>query len=71
MNPTTITLFQKIAKAVAPPPDIKPSEWAEQNLVINESGFAPGKWRSDSVLYQKEIIDALVDPNIDKIVIKS
>ncbi|MBP2654998.1 MAG: terminase [Firmicutes bacterium] len=71
MDPITITLFQKIAKAAAPPPDIKPSEWAEQNLVINESGFAPGKWRSDSVPYQKEIIDAVVDPNIDKIIIKS
>ena len=71
MEKRTIALFKKILKAVAPPPDILPSEWAEENLILNESALSTGRWRSDTVPYQKDIIDAVVDPEVEKIVIMS
>ena len=71
MEKRTIALFKKILKAVAPPPNILPSEWAEENLILNESALSTGRWRSETVPYQKEIIDAVVDPEVEKIVIMS
>lgn len=71
MEKKTIALFRKILKAVAPPPDILPSEWAEKNLILNESALSTGRWHSDTVPFQKEIIDAVVDPELEKIVIMS
>lgn len=71
MEKKTIALFRKILKAAAPPPDILPSEWAEKNLILNESALSTGRWHSDTVPFQKEIIDAVVDPELEKIVIMS
>ena len=62
-------LVAKLCKYAAPPPNIKPSEWMEENFVLNESAFAPGRWRADAVPYQKEIIDAFADPNVREITI--
>jgi phage terminase large subunit GpA-like protein len=67
MDPKTRKLVSKLCKYVAPPPDILPSRWMEDNLVLNESAFATGKWRSETVPYQKEIIDAFADPNVREI----
>src|SRR5690554_6060176 len=71
MEKRTIALFKKILKVVAPPPDVLPSGWAEKNLVLNESALSTGKWRSNTAPYQKEIIDAVIDPEVEKIVIRS
>src|SRR5690554_1571175 len=71
MKKRTIALFRKILKAAAPPPDILPSEWAEKNLILNESALSTGRWHSETVPFQKEIIDAVVDSEVEKIVIMS
>lgn len=69
MEQKTIQLFRRILKAVAPPADIKPSEWAEQNLILNESALSTGKWKPDTAPYQSEIMDAIIDPDVEKIVL--
>jgi phage terminase large subunit GpA-like protein len=71
MEQKTINLFRRILKTVAPPLDIKPSGWAEQNLVLNESALSNGKWRPDTAPWQPEIMDAVKDPTVEKIVIMS
>lgn len=71
MEQKTIDLFKRTLKTLAPPPDIKPSDWAEQNLVLAESAFSAGRWRKDTVPFQVEIMDAVTDPEIEKIVIMS
>jgi phage terminase large subunit GpA-like protein len=69
MKKKTINLFKQIVKTVAPPPQIKVSQWAEQNRVLSfESSAEPGKWSNDRAPYQVEIMDAVNNPTIEKVV---
>lgn len=67
----TETLFQEIAKnTLSPPPDLTVSEWADAfRKLSRESSAEPGQWITDRAPYQREILDAINDPNIEKIVV--
>lgn len=53
---------------MAPPPDLKISEWADAHRVLSsEASSAPGRWRCEP--YQREMMDAVVDDDIEQIVI--
>lgn len=69
----TESLFQKIIKeTVAPPPDLTVSEWADSYRVLSsESASEPGPWDTNRAPYQREILDSVNDPEIEKIVIMS
>lgn len=72
MENKTVVLFQEVIGLFAPPPDVKVSQWAEQNRVLSrESSAEPGKWRNDRAPYQVEIMDAVNDPEIESIVVMS
>jgi phage terminase large subunit GpA-like protein len=69
MKKKTLKLFKRIIKTIAPPPQITVSQWAEQNRVLSsESSAEPGKWNNERAPYQVEIMDAVNDPLIEKIV---
>ncbi len=54
---------------MAPPPSLKISEWAEQNRVLPKGTSArPGPWRTES--YQRELMDAILDPEVREVVCK-
>lgn len=56
----------------APKEHLLPSEWAEQNVVIPASGNArPGRLSFLDSPFQKSILDAVVDPTVERITIKS
>lgn len=68
----TIILFKRILKSVAPPPDIKVTEWAEQNIVLSSEYTAmPGRYSVDRAPYQREIMNTFNDPLIQKIIVMS
>lgn len=69
----TASLFKKIIKnTLAPPPDLTVSEWADAyRKLSSESSAEPGQWRTDRAPYQREIMDAVNDPELEKIVIMS
>lgn len=68
----TIKMFKNIAYILAPPPDLTVSEWADRYRKLSpESSAEPGQWRTDRAPYQKEIMDAVSDPDIETIVIMS
>lgn len=49
-----------------PPPRLRLSEWLEQNLILPEGDTAaPGKFRPYG--YQREIADAMSDPDVERI----
>ncbi|WP_065329470.1 phage terminase large subunit family protein [Tritonibacter mobilis] len=50
-----------------PPPDLKPSEWAEQNIKIPIGNAVPGPMRFDNAPYQREVIDMTADPRCNRI----
>lgn len=68
----TQNLFRKIFKILEPPPDLKLSEWADKyRRLSSEASAEPGRWRTSKAPYQKEIMDAITDINIRKVVVMS
>jgi len=44
------------------------SEWADANRMLSpESSAEPGRWRTDRAPYQREIMDATTDPEIETV----
>jgi phage terminase large subunit GpA-like protein len=71
-NQKTIQLFKNIAAVVAPPPLLKVSEWADKyRRLSSESSAEAGQWRTDRAPYQREILDSVNDPELEKIIIMS
>lgn len=50
-----------------PPPDLKPSEWAEQNIRIPIGNAVPGLIRFDHAPYQREPLDMTANPECNRI----
>lgn len=72
VNIKTVQLFREIAKAVSPPPLLTVSEWADRYRRLSaESAAEPGQWNTDRAPYQRAIMDAVNDAEVEEIVIKS
>lgn len=50
-----------------PPPDLKPSEWAEQFVRIPVGNAIPGPIRFDNAPYQREPLDMTINPDCYRI----
>jgi len=67
-----IRLFRRILKAVAPPPKLTVSQWADRHRRLSpENSAEPGQWRTDRAPYQREIMDCVTDPRVEKVVVMS
>lgn len=63
-------LCVRLALLFAPPSEISTSEWADKYAVLSpETAAEPGRWHTRS--YQREPMDAVSDPAIARVVIKS
>ena len=72
MKKATVDLFTHIFSVLAPPPDMTISEWADEyRRLSSESSAEPGRWRTSKAPYQREIMDAVCDMRVQKIVIMS
>ena len=68
----TIKLFEKIAKAGAPAPIMTVSQWADAERRLSaESSAEAGRWNTDRAPYQREILDAVNNPECEEVVIMS
>jgi phage terminase large subunit GpA-like protein len=54
--------LDKSLLSLAPPDDLSPSQYAEENLSIPIDGAIPGPIRFDNVPYQREPLDMISDP---------
>lgn len=70
---STLKLFQDcIKKNLSPPPELTISEWADQYRILpSETSAEPGQWDTSRAPYQREIMDAILDPKYEDIVIMS
>lgn len=69
---STAELFKKILKSLEPPPDLTVSTWADEyRMLSSESSAAPGRWKTSKAPYQREMMDAISDPNTEKVVVMS
>lgn len=72
MKKTTVNLFSKILIKLKPPPDMTISTWADEHRRLSsESSAEPGRWKTDKAPYQREIMDAISDMNVQKVVVMS
>lgn len=59
-------------EAVAPPPKLTISQWADKyRKLSSENSAEPGQWRTDRAPYQREIMDCVTDPRIEKVAVMS
>jgi len=66
----TVALFRKIAKIWAPPPKLTVSQWADKYRRLSpESSAEPGQWNTDRAPYQRGVMDAVTDPDVEEIVV--
>lgn len=69
---STADVLARCVAALKPPPEMTLSEWADKYRVLSaESSAEPGRWHTDKAPYQKEIMDAIGDPHVRKVVIMS
>lgn len=68
----TINLYARIAKILAPPPELTVSQWADMYRKLSrEASAEPGQWNTDRAPYQREILDAINDAGCEEVVIMS
>lgn len=68
----TMDLFARCVMALKPPPELTLSQWADEYRMLSaESSAEPGRWHTDKAPYQREIMDAIGDPHVRKVVIMS
>ncbi|SMX27282.1 Phage terminase large subunit (GpA) [Pelagimonas phthalicica] len=59
-----------VLRGLAPPPELKPSEWAEQSVHIPIGNAIPGLISFDNAPYQREPLDLTIDPTCERITLK-
>lgn len=63
---------ESIKKCWEPPPRLTVSQWADSKRMLSKEGSAePGQWHTDRAPYQREIMDAVTQPDIEKVVVMS
>lgn len=63
-----LEVAREVVLTVAPPPDLKVSEWADEHAYLSpESSAEPGQW--STIPYQRAILDAFSDPEVEEITV--
>ena len=60
-----------LARGLRPLPKTSVSTWADNYRVISSGNAEPGRWNTDRVPYQREIMDAFTQPGVHRVVVKS
>ena len=72
MKQATVDLFVRVFKTLEPPPDLTLSQWADKyRQLSSEASAEPGRWKTSKAPYQREIMDAITDITIRKVVVMS
>lgn len=62
-------IYGAISRFIAPPPDLTVTEWSDTFRFLSpESAAEPGKYRSDRAPYQKGMMDAVSNPEVEEVV---
>lgn len=63
---------QSRGRQLVPPPDLTLSQWADEYRVLSrEASAEPGRWETDRAPYQRGILDAVSDAEIETVVVMS
>lgn len=68
----TMEMLARCVAVLKPPPELTLSQWADRYRMLSpESSAEPGRWHTDKAPYQREIMDAIGDPHIRRVIIMS
>lgn len=71
-HPAIVRAYYEALKVLAPPRDLKMSEWADEYRRLSpEASSEPGRWDTSRAEYARGIMDAISDPNISDIAVMS
>lgn len=66
----TMEMLARCVATLKPPPELTLSQWADRYRMLSaESSAEPGRWHTDKAPYQREIMDAIGDAHIRRVVI--
>lgn len=69
LEPQTAQMFSRALGALKPPPNMTLSQWADNYRRLSaEASAAQGRWNTDNAPFQREIMDAIGDVHIRKVV---
>jgi phage terminase large subunit GpA-like protein len=72
MNSPIQRLIRNALRAFAPPPDLKVSDWADQERKLSpEASAEPGQWITSRAEYQRGIMDAFSETGVEVVVVMS
>lgn len=72
MKEHTRKLMAKILLNLKPPPDLTLSQWADEyRRLSSEASAESGRWKTDRAPYQREIMDAITNIAVKKVVVMS
>lgn len=72
MKTATHNLFKRIFTILQPPPDMTLTQWADEFRVLSKKTSAePGRWRTSKAPYQRDIMNAISDMSVQKVVVMS
>lgn len=66
-----IAAARRATQNLVPPPDLKPSEWAERNVRIPVGNAKPGPIRFANAPYQRGMLDAIKEPGVRRVSYKT
>lgn len=70
--PQTEEMLARCIAYLRPPPALTLSQWADKYRVLSaETNNGTARWHTDNAPYQREIMDAIGNPHIRKVVIMS
>lgn len=63
--------LESLASILRPPSKMKLSEWADKYRILStESSAEGGQWITDNAPYEREIMDAISDPDTQRVVVQ-
>ena len=72
MKTATRNLFRRVFLILQPPPDMTLTQWADEKRILSKKTSAePGRWRTSKAPYQREIMNAISDLSVKKVVVMS
>lgn len=69
-GPALEGLIRRAKNSLRPPPNLKPSDWAERNVKIPVGNAVPGYIRFDNAPYQRLPLDLMADPDCERITLQ-
>ncbi len=64
----TIDLVRRALRAVAPPPSMSVSEWADKYRRLASVAIEPGRWKTERAPYQRRIMDCFTMEGVKRVV---